>query len=599
MSGQPAGLLEPPAAAGRVLRAVRLLWGVSPWGVGLLALLLAVQGALPAAAIAISQRTIDALTAGGQDPLFWVGAWAGAQLLGGLFGPFDRMLRGELADRFTAAVNLRLIEKAGGLAGLGTLEDPAYHDDLEVLSQGARSYPLNLIVNLVFLVRDAVTLAALALLLGAYAPWMPLLLLAAALPLARSLVTQRDASYRAVVSASPDARAMNYHGQVALGLEHAAEVRLWNLTDWLASRYRRRFGRVFTRMRRVRREALGRSLAPLVLFYLAAGFSLGWAVRAAEAGALSVGAVVLVLQGVARMQSSTQGVVESLGYLFERSLFFGHLFRFLEAEPQVRPPAHPQPVPERPEIAFENVGFVYPDGRRALADVSFRIPYGQTVALVGENGAGKTTLVKLLLRFYDPSEGRVVVDGVDLRELDPAEWRRRVSAVFQSFGRYAFTLGENVGLADLARLDDEEGRAAALQAAGLGGLPGRLPEGWATPLSRAFGGSELSGGEWQKLAIARALFREAEVLILDEPTAALDARAERRTFHDFARLARRRTALLISHRLASVREADRLLVLKEGRLVEDGGHDELLAQGGEYAELWRLQAERYKDAGVG
>jgi len=572
---------------------VRLLWRVSPWGVSLLALMLVLQGALPVAAIAISQRIIDALAAGGRDALLWVGTWAGVQLLGGLLGPFDRMLRGELADRFTAAVNLHLIKKSGELAGLGVLEDPAYHDDLEVLRQGARSYPLNLIVNLVFLARDAVTLVALALLLGAYAPWMPLVLLAAALPLARSLVAQREASYRAVVGASPDARAMNYHGQVAMGLEHAAEVRLWGLTDWLAGRYRQRFGRVFARMQQVRRGALWRSLAPLVLFYLAAGFSLGWAVRAAAAGALSVGAVVLVLQGIARMQSSTQGVVESLGYLFERSLFFGHFFRFLEAEPRVRLPARPRPVPERPEIVFENVGFVYPDGRRALEGVRFRIPYGQTVALVGENGAGKTTLVKLLLRFYDPSEGRILIGGVDLRELDLAAWRRKVGAVFQNFGRYAFTLGENVGLADLARLDDEKAITEAARAAGLGALLDRLPEGLDTSLGREFGGGEISGGEWQRLAIARALFRQAEVLVLDEPTAALDARAEHRIFSDFARLARGRTALLITHRLASVREADRILVLKAGRLVEDGGHGELLAKGGEYAELWRLQAERY------
>ncbi len=581
------------ALAWNVARALELLWGVSPAGVGVLALLIAMQGALPVATIVISQRLIDELAGGGQNPLFWVAAWAGVQLLGGLLGPLDRMLRGELADRFTATVNLRLMEKAGELAGLGIVENPAYHDDLEVLSQGARSYPLNLIVNLVFLARDAVTLIALALLLAVYAPWMPFLLLAAALPLARSLVAQREASYRALVGASPDAREMNYHGRVALGLEHAAEVRLWNLAGWLADRYRQRFGRVFARMQRVRREALWRSLLPLALFYLAAGFSLGWAVRAAAAGALSVGAVVLVLQGIARMQNSAQGVVESLGYLFERSLFFGHLFRFLEAEPQVRPPARSRPVPERPEIVFENVGFVYPGGLRALEGVSFRIPYGQTVALVGENGAGKTTLVKLLLRFYDPGEGRILVGGVDLRELDLADWRRRVGAVFQNFGHYAFTLGENVGLADLARLDDEKAITEAARAAGLGELLDHLPAGLKTPLGREFGGGELSGGEWQKLAIARALFRRAEVLVLDEPTAALDARAEHRLFSSFAKLARGRTALLISHRLASVREADRILVLKAGRLVEGGSHDELLAKGGEYAELWRLQAERY------
>ncbi|WP_457636725.1 ATP-binding cassette domain-containing protein, partial [Oceanithermus sp.] len=453
---------RPVQSARTVGRTLRLLWRVSPLEVTALVLLLVFQGALPVLAIAISRNVGDGLATGGPAPLVWALAWAGVLLLGELLGPLDRLLRGNLADRFTAFVNLRLIQKAAELPGLGVVENPSYHDDLEVLGQGARTYPLNLIVNLVFLLRYLATLAALTLLLAAYAPWMPLLLMAAAWPLGRAVVAQREAGYRALVGNSADARFMNYHARVALGLDHAAEVRLFDLFGWLIGRYRERFERVFARMRGLRLHEAARALGPLLLFYTAAGFSFVWAVRAAAAGALSLGAVVLVLQGIDRVQSSVQGIVESLGWLFERALFFDHFFRFLEAEPRVRPPARPRPLPRRPEIVFESVGFAYPGGPPVLEGVSFRIPYGQTVALVGANGAGKTTLVKLLLRFYDPGEGRILIGGVDLRELDPAAWRRRVGAVFQDFGRYAFTLGENVALADLERREDAEALAEAV-----------------------------------------------------------------------------------------------------------------------------------------
>ncbi len=255
-------------------------------------------------------------------------------------------------------------------------------------------------------------------------------------------------------------------------------------------------------------------------------------------------------------------------------------------------PPTPAPIPDDLTIAFENVHFAYPDGRPVLRGVSFRIPAGKTVALVGENGAGKTTVVKLLLRFYDPSEGRITVGGRDLRDLGPGAWRRTVGAVLQDFGRYAFTLGENIGLGDLERLDDTAAIERAAASTEVDELAAQLPRGYDEQLDKAFGGTELSG-EWQKVAIARALLRDARLLVLDEPAAALDARAEQALYQSFARLGAGRTVLMISHLLASVKDADRILVLKQGRLVEEGTHAQLLERGGEYHELWTLQARRY------
>lgn len=294
------------------------------------------------------------------------------------------------------------------------------------------------------------------------------------------------------------------------------------------------------------------------------------------------------------MQALVMALVEGFGQFFERALYFETYFRFTAATPSLQRPTVPQALPAQlKHLSFENVTFRYPDGRIALSEVSFGIRAGETVAIVGENGAGKTTLIKLLLRFYDPTEGTVKVDGLDLRTVDLDAWRARVAAVFQNFNRYAYTLGENIRIGDISASWDDEGLSQALEEVGLIDLLDTLNAGLRTPLGKEFGGTDLSGGQWQKLGMARALFRDAEVLILDEPTAALDPRSEYELYQRFARLASGRTTILITHRLSSVRTADRILVLKEGRLIEAGSHSTLLAAGGEYADLWAMQAQRY------
>jgi len=258
-------------------------------------------------------------------------------------------------------------------------------------------------------------------------------------------------------------------------------------------------------------------------------------------------------------------------------------------------PGKPVPTPIKSGIIFENVTFSYPDGRMALAGVSFTVHSGETVALVGENGAGKTTLVKLLTRFYDPTQGNIWVDGKNLKMLDLQAWRQQITVVFQDFCRYSLTIGENIALGDIEALDDLSQLKRAGQKAGIADKIERLPEGYQTPLGKQFGGTELSGGEWQKLALARAFIRQedSQILVLDEPTAALDPRSEYEVYCRFSELVRGKTTILVTHRLASVRMADRILVLKAGKLIEEGTHEELFQQGGEYATLWSMQAEQY------
>lgn len=581
-----------------LLRSVPLLWRAAPSQVTFLLLLLLIQGTLPALAVYLTKLTIDGIAVaiqGGAANLITLAAlWGSAAAITHILPPIVQLLQANVAELFTAHVNLELMRKSEDLVGLDLLEDPRFHDDLQVLREGARNRPLNMLVMLVFSVRNLVGTASLTALLATLGWWVPLIIVATAFPYSIATLRLQEVGWNALLSRSPEARRMEYESRTALSYENAAEVRLHAMLPWLRSRYQTSFVSAHETMKVARaRQALG--VLPGITFSVAVAVGLfAWSVFEASRGALTIGAVVIVVQGLARMQNEVISLADSTGTLFERLLFFQKYFEFMDTQPAVRNPLQPQPMPEEPlTIRFEQVSFTYPDGRPALHDVSFEIAPGETLAIVGENGAGKTTLVKLLMRFYDPTVGRITVSGIDLRQLDITAWRARVGAVLQDFGRYSYTMAENVALGVDPTSVDKQKAAYALSEAGLDGLLTQFEAHADQALGKEFGGTELSGGQWQKIAIARALYREADLLILDEPTAALDPRSEHELFERFAAMTRGRSVVLITHRLASVRMADRVLVMKQGDLVEDGTHEALLARRGEYAELWWMQAERY------
>jgi ATP-binding cassette, subfamily B, bacterial len=386
--------------------------------------------------------------------------------------------------------------------------------------------------------------------------------------------------------------------QTAASVETAKEVKIFGLNRFLTDRYRALSQSFYTANRAIARQRAGWGAVftgvGTVGYYLA----YAWIIGSTLAGDLTIGDLTFLAGSFRRLRTLLEGLLVSFSSTAAQALYLDDLFGFFEVKPEILSPpdALPVPSPIREGFVFENVGFRYPGADRwAVRNLSFSLRAGETLALVGENGAGKTTLVKLLSRLYDPDEGRILLDGRDLRDYDLEALRNAMGVIFQDFVRFNLTAGDNIAVGRISARDDRARIVAAAQSSLADGVIDRLPGRYDQMIGKRFlNGVELSGGEWQKLAIARAYMRDAEVLILDEPTAALDARSEFEVFQRFKELSRGKTAILISHRFSSVRMADRILVLSGGRVEASGTHEELLAEKGRYAELFELQAAGYR-----
>ena len=546
-----------------------------------------------------------------------------------------------LGDLFSNRMSVRLMEHAATL-DLAQFEDPTFYDHLERARRQTIGR-LGLITQLLAITQDALTLVTLSGALLAYSPWLLLLLAIAVIPSFLGETHFASLGYSLLYRWTPERRQLDYLRMVGASDRTAKEVQMFGLAGWLTERYRVLSDRFYEENRRlsIRRGFVSAALSIVgTLGYYAAYVIV--LVRTVQ-GALSLGTLTFLAGSFSRSRDLIQRLLLAASGIYEQALYLRDLFVFLDMKPTItsRPGAPPVPRPVRDGFVFEDVGFRYPGSERwAVRHLSFALRPGERVALVGENGAGKTTLTKLLARLYDPTEGRVLLDGRDLREYDLASVRQAIGVIFQDFVRYDMRFDENiaVGEIDVARTYLEERESAELatrhaaadrtRANGDGApalasvtaitphgdgatapspistaasrsladalLP-RLPDGYATMLGKRFeGGVDLSGGEWQKVALARAYMREAQVLILDEPTAALDARAEYDVFTRFNELMAGRMALVISHRFSTVRMADRILVLTGGEIVESGTHAELVARGGLYAELFAMQAAGYQ-----
>ena len=499
-------------------------------------------------------------------------------------------------------IQLLVMEHAARL-DLPFFEDPASYDLLRRAQNDSANRPVMMISTAFGLVQTAITFVSMVALLLAISPLLALLALLSPIPAFISDTRYGWRGFNIARWSSRLLRRMNYLVSLVTTDTYAKEVKLFDLGDFFVSRYRT-LSRVY--FERQRGLIWSRYLAGFgwgLLTTLAGTATYLYVAIQAVAGRLTLGDLTLYTQAASAVQGSIGGLLGGFSGMYEHNLYLSNLFDLLATKTAVDKPADPRPlpVPVRGEVVFEHVSFGYPGQEgNALTDVSFRIAPGETIAVVGRNGAGKTTLIKLLTRLYDPTEGRILIDGVDIREYDLDQLRSLVGAMFQDYVTYQATAAENIGLGEVERIEDRPAIAEASRKGGSAPLIERLPQGLDTALGKWFDfkGANLSGGEWQKVALSRAFMRDARILVLDEPTSALDAQAEYDLFERLGELSKHRTAVYISHRFSTVRRADRILFLEEGRLVEEGTHRELMKLGGRYAKLFRLQAAAYTDDGL-
>jgi ATP-binding cassette, subfamily B, bacterial len=506
------------------------------------------------------------------------------------------LVRQLVGARLGIDVNLAILEKAVTLE-LFHFEDSEFYDKLSRARREASLRPLSLIESNFQVLRHVLTLAGYIVLLVHFSGFMVLGLLVATVPAFIAEARFSGVAFRLRNWRSPDTRRLIYLEYVLANDEHAKEVKLFGLGPTLLGRYRSLSERFYDEDRRlaVRRSVwgYGLSLVSTAVFYGCYAFIVGITV----AGRLSLGDMTLYLVAFRQGQQSFQSILTAVGSMYEDTLYMANLFEYLAIPTERSRPSLPAAVVAEEGIRFEDVGFRYPGAERwALRNVNLFIPKGQSLALVGENGAGKTTFIKLLSGLYQPTEGRIRLDGRDLRDWDAQALLGRIGVIFQDFNQYQLALRENVAFGNVEHLQDDLRLARAIEQGGAREVVAGLPSGVDTQLGRWFKeGVDLSGGQWQKVALSRAFMREqADILILDEPTAALDAEAEHAVFQRFRTLAEGRTTILISHRFPTVRMADRIVVLEGGRITEEGTHTELLANGARYARLFALQAEGYR-----
>ncbi|OOG47053.1 ABC transporter permease [Rhodanobacter sp. C01] len=588
-------------------RALELVWSTSRPLTVALALLTLIAGLLPAGVAYVGAHIVDTVVtasrqwaSNGHAPLVSVFKWVALEgiLVVALAGAqrglsmCQSLLRAQLGQR----VNVMILEKALTLE-LAHFEDSEFYDKLTRARREASTRPLSLVTRTFGLGQNAISLISYGTLLFHFSPWAVVVLLLAGLPSFLSETKFSGDAFRLFRWRSPETRMQLYLETVLAREDHAKEVKLYELGPLLLDRYRDIFDKLYGEDRdlTVRRESWGFGLGLLGTITLYGAYA--WIAMTTVVGRITLGQMTMYLSLFRQGQSAVSAMLSAIGGMYEDNLYLSTLYEYLETPVPPSPGTAQHGAKPDDGIRFEQVSFTYPGASEpALHEINLHIRPGESLALVGQNGSGKTTLIKLLTRLYSPDSGRILLDGTDLRNWDESTLLQRIGVIFQDFARYQMRVGENVGAGDVSHFEDEARWREASDKGMASEFIDGLPSGFNTQLGKWFReGRELSGGQWQKIALARAFMRSrADILVLDEPTAAMDAQAEASIFAHFRELAGNRIAILISHRFSTVRMADQIIVIQDGRIIEHGSHEQLMAQDGHYAHLFSLQAQGYR-----
>ncbi|HEY8597213.1 MAG TPA: ABC transporter ATP-binding protein [Thermomicrobiales bacterium] len=589
-----------------VPRVLSLVWQTHRGFTIALGVITLVQSAIPAAQVWLAGQLLQAVvdgvqTGGNAAAVRQIVILAIVQFLllasGSLLQTLQNIAQQLLQDRTANRVQLLIMEHANKL-DLSVFEDATFYDQLQQAQREAAFRPVGMVSGVFGLVRTLLTFLSMIALLIRLGPILAIVALLAPIPAFIASTRYGWQGYQQMRRQSPERRLMAYLTTLLTTDTYNKEIKLFTLGDFFIDRYRTLAHKFILENQGLLIRRYFAAFAWGALTLLASGGTYLYVALLAVRGTINIAGLTVYTGAASQVQGNIQGLLSGLSSMYENTLYLNTLFDLLAFTPGIRAPESPVPVSRHfaRGIEFRNVSYAYP-GRDepALRDVSFTIAPGETMALVGRNGAGKTTIVKLLTRLYDPDSGQILIDGVDIREYDPAELRREIGVIFQDYVTYFLSARENIGVGRLEAADDFDRISDAAAQSGADGVVSRLPQGYDTTLGKWFDqGHQLSGGEWQKIALARAFMRDAQILILDEPTAALDAQAEYEIFARMKELTIGKTALFISHRFSTVRLADRIMVLEGGQIIELGTHDELLLQDGRYAELFNLQAASYR-----
>lgn len=589
----------------RLDRAVRLVWKSAPGWTLISLVLIVVQGLIPPAALYLMKQIVDTVASGVsasdkaaffQQALVWILFAAGVALLAVLCRSLMEMVKEAQSLIVTDSVS-DVLHAQSIAVDLAYYEDPHYFDNLHQAQAEAPYRPTHIVNGLIQVGQNGLSLIGIIILLFSFNWMLALVLFLVALPGAWVRVMFSRKFYGLKQKQIQMERKSSYYNEILTDSDHAKELRLFNL----GSLFQKRFRDIRQELRQTRLTlSRHRSISEFLVQGLATAAIFGtFAFIAYQAimGSITLGGLVMYYSGFQIGLGFLQTILQNLSGLYEDNLFLTNFYRFLDIKPAIKAPLQPLPVPKKftRGIVFQQVRFAYPgSSRQVLEEINLTLEPDQIIALVGENGSGKTTLIKLLCRLYDPAGGQITLDGIDLRQLDPVCWRREISVIFQDYVHYHLKAWENIWMGNVEQEPNHEYISRAARLAGADDLIRHLPQGYDTILGRLFqDGQELSFGEWQKVALARSFLRDSRVIVLDEPTSSLDALAEAELFQQFRQLVKGRSAILISHRFSTVRMADSIYVLDQGRIIEHGTHPELLRRNGHYARLYRAQAAHY------